>query len=108
MTHAVQFGTTLTQHALAQGLSNPQLGPQYSTLMTQIGVAGKLITAQVRRAGLIEIWGSTGETNVQGERVQKLDLIANDTMVAVLGKSVCPYDGRRTRRTHCGGWRRRG
>ena len=91
MTHAVEFGITLTQHALAQGLSNPKLGPQYSTLMTQIGVAGKLIAAQVRRAGLIEIWGATGETNVQGERVQKLDLIANDTMVAVLGKSGCVH-----------------
>jgi fructose-1,6-bisphosphatase I len=89
MTHAVQFGVTLTQHALEQGLSNPALGPQYSTLMTQIGVAGKLIAAQVRRAGLIEIWGSTGETNVQGERVQKLDQIANDTMVEVLSRSGC-------------------
>jgi fructose-1,6-bisphosphatase I len=57
--------------------------------MTQIGVAGKLITAQVRRAGLIEIWGSTGETNVQGERVQKLDQIANDTFVEVLRRSGC-------------------
>lgn len=89
MTHAVQFGVTLTQHALEQGLRNPLLGPQYSTLMTQIGVVGKLIAAQVRRAGLIEIWGSTGETNVQGERVQKLDQIANDTMVAVLSRSGC-------------------
>ena len=89
MTHAVQFGVTLTQHALEQGLRNPSLGPQYSTLMTQIGVAGKLIAAQVRRAGLIEVWGSTGETNVQGERVQKLDQIANDTMVAVLSRSGC-------------------
>lgn len=89
MNHAVQFGITLTQHALEQGLRNPKLGPQYSTLMTQIGVAGKLITAQVRRAGLIEVWGSTGETNVQGERVQKLDMIANDTMVEVLGRSGC-------------------
>ena len=57
--------------------------------MTQIGVAGKLIAAQVRRAGLIEIWGSTGETNVQGERVQKLDRIANDTFVEVLRRSGC-------------------
>ena len=56
MNHSVPFGITLTQHALKQGAANPQLGPQYSTLMTQIGVAGKLIAAQVRRAGLIEIW----------------------------------------------------
>ena len=39
---------TLTQHAFS-GLGNPSLGPQYSTLMTQIGVAGKLIAAQVRQ-----------------------------------------------------------
>ena len=58
-------------------------------MLTQIGVAGKLIQAQVRRAGLIEIWGGTGETNVQGETVQKLDRIAQDVLVDILGRSGC-------------------
>ena len=61
----------------------------YPARFTQVGVAGKLISAQVRRAGLIELWGATGDTNVQGERVQKLDQIANDTLVEVLKRSGC-------------------
>ncbi|MCA9539216.1 MAG: class 1 fructose-bisphosphatase, partial [Myxococcales bacterium] len=69
--------------------SHPDARGQFSALLTQIGVAGKLISAQVRRAGLIEVWGATGEVNVQGERVQKLDRIANDTFIEVLRRSGC-------------------
>jgi len=89
MSLAADFGVTLTQHILRNQDRHPDARGQFSALMTQIGVAGKLITAQVRRAGLIEVWGSTGETNVQGERVQKLDQIANDTFVEVLRRSGC-------------------
>jgi len=89
MSLAADFGITLTQHILRNQDSHPDARGQFSALMTQIGVAGKLIAAQVRRAGLIEIWGSTGETNIQGERVQKLDRIANDTFVEVLRRSGC-------------------
>lgn len=80
---------TLTQHILAQQEHHPEARGQLSALLTQIGVAGKLIQAQVRRAGLIEVWGSTGETNVQGEKVQKLDRIAQDVLVDVLSRSGC-------------------
>ena len=71
MSLAADFGLTLTQHVLANQADHPDARGQLSALLTQIGVAGKLISAQVRRAGLIEVWGATGETNVQGERVQK-------------------------------------
>lgn len=89
MSLAADFGVTLTQHVLRKQRLHPTATGQFSMLLTQIGVASKLIAAQVRRAGLIEIWGSTGETNVQGERVQKLDRIANDTFVEVLARSGC-------------------
>jgi fructose-1,6-bisphosphatase I len=81
------YGTTLTQHVLAKQHQHPQATGELSALLTQIGVAGKMIQAQVRRAGLIEIWGSTGDTNVQGESVQLLDRIAQDTFVNVLRSS---------------------
>ena len=80
-------GITLTQHILRRQKDHPEATGQLSALLTQIGVAGKLIQAQVRRAGLIEIWGATGETNVQGETVQKLDRIAQDIIVDVLSHS---------------------
>lgn len=75
---------TLTQHILRRQGDHPEAKGQLSNLLTQIGVAGKLIQAQVRRAGLIEIWGATGDTNVQGETVQKLDHIAQDELLNVL------------------------
>ena len=87
--HAADFGLTLTQHVLRRQSGHPEARGQFSALMTQIGVAGKLITAKVRRAGLIEIWGATGDVNVQDEAVQKLDMIANDTLAAVLRRSGC-------------------
>ena len=84
---SVSTNTTLTQHILKQQQSHPEATGQLSALLTQVGVAGKLIAAQVRRAGLIEIWGATGDTNVQGETVQKLDRIAQDTFVDTLANS---------------------
>jgi fructose-1,6-bisphosphatase I len=89
MSFAAQFGVTLTQHVLDQQSDHPDAKGQFSQLLTQIGVAGKLIAASVRRAGLIENIGTTGETNVQGETVEKLDRIANDTIVEVLRRSGC-------------------
>jgi len=89
MSLSADFGLTLTQHVLSIQEDHPEARGQLSALLTQIGVAGKLISAQVRRAGLIELWGATGTTNVQGERVQKLDQIANDTFVEVLRRSGC-------------------
>lgn len=89
MSHAADFGVTLTQHVLTRQHLHQGARGQFSALLTQIGVASKLIAAQVRRAGLIEIWGGTGETNVQGERVKKLDRIANDTFIEVLRRSGC-------------------
>jgi fructose-1,6-bisphosphatase I len=80
---------TLTQHIMGKQAQHPDATGQFSMLMTQIGVAGKLIAAQVRRAGIIELWGNTGQQNVQGETVEKLDRIAQDTMVDVLSRSGC-------------------
>jgi len=83
----VETGVTLTQHILHKQEDHPDASGELTALLTQIGVAGKLIQAKVRRAGIIEIWGATGDTNVQGETVQKLDRIANDTFVDVLKRS---------------------
>lgn len=87
MSQAADFGVTLTQHVLSRQHLHHGARGQFSALLTQIGVACKLIGAQVRRAGLIEIWGGTGEMNVQGEHVKKLDRIANDTLIEVLRRS---------------------
>jgi fructose-1,6-bisphosphatase I len=56
---------------------------EFSALLAQIGLAGKILSHDLRRAGLLDILGTTGETNVQGEAVKKLDTIANETLIKV-------------------------
>ena len=61
----------------------PAATGEFSALLVQIGLAGKILTRDLRRAGLLDILGTTGETNVQGEAVKKLDTIANETLIKV-------------------------
>jgi len=85
------FPITLTRHIIQTQALHPEATGEFSALMAQIGVVGKMIASDLRRAGLINILGYTGQTNVQGEAVKKLDEIANDTFVKVFQHSglVC-------------------
>ena len=70
--------TTLEEHILALG------GPEARNLeivVTQLGVAGRIIARELARAALVGQLGSTGETNVQGETQKKLDILANNTII---------------------------
>src|SRR5438094_1765767 len=71
---------TAERHILEQQRKFPHATGEFSWLLSGITLATKIIQAQVQRAGLLEIIGETGEVNVQGEVVQKLDEIANDTI----------------------------
>jgi len=62
-------------------------GRALSDILLQIGLLGKLVSSDLRRAGLLDILGVTGQTNVQGESVKKLDEIANDTFLTVFGEA---------------------
>ena len=48
-------------------------------------LATKMIQAKIRQAGLLDVLGSAGETNVQGETQQKLDVYANQALLHCLG-----------------------
>src|SRR5437879_12121782 len=84
-------GITLTRFIIETQAGYPAATGEFSALLAQIGLAGKLIAHDLRRAGLINILGTTGGTNVQGEVVKKLDAIANETFVKVFqyGGLVC-------------------
>ena len=86
-----QFPLTLSRFILQNKASHHGATEEFAILLTQIGLVGKLIAQDLRRAGLINILGMTGDTNVQGETVKKLDTIANDTFVKVFQHSgfVC-------------------
>lgn len=54
----------------------------FSSILSQIIFAAKVVAAQVSHAGLVEdILGRTGEKNIQGEEVQKLDVYANKIFI---------------------------
>lgn len=74
---------TFQQH-IVQEQANLSGSPELQWLLSGIVLATKLIQAQVRRAGLVDILGSHGETNVQGETQQKLDVYANETLINCL------------------------
>ncbi len=78
--------TTLQHHIMdEQRVHRPDASGEFSSVLSGITFATKIIADQVRRAGLMNILGSTGQTNIQGEVVQKLDMIANETILACLG-----------------------
>jgi fructose-1,6-bisphosphatase I len=77
---------TVQQHILEeQRRLYPDASGEFSWLLSGITLATKIVAAQVRRAGLTGILGVTRETNIQGETVQKLDVIANQTLLQFLG-----------------------
>ncbi len=85
------FPVTLTRYIIEKQAAHPGATGEFSALMTQIGLVGKLIAQDLRRAGLINVLGVTGETNIQGEAVKKLDELANETFIKVFQYSglVC-------------------
>ncbi|MDA0980438.1 MAG: class 1 fructose-bisphosphatase [Bacteroidetes bacterium] len=68
----------------------PFVSGQLTRLLTDIGVAAKIVNHQVNRAGLAGILGDAGSTNIQDETQQKLDVFADVTFMRILtaGKSV--------------------
>ena len=75
---------TLGQFIIEKQGDFPYAKGELSRLLRDIGIAAKIVNRDVNKAGLIDILGETGETNVQGERVKKLDIFANDQFIAAL------------------------
>lgn len=76
---------TVQQHLLHEQTRFPAARGQFSWLLSGITLATKMIEAQIRRAGLLDILGAVGVTNVQGESQQKLDVYANQALLHCLG-----------------------
>lgn len=84
--------TTLSRHILEQLNSFSAEAQDLSAIMTRIALAGKLIARRLSRAGLMDgVLGFTGETNVQGESVKRMDVYANEVFISVFKQSglVC-------------------
>lgn len=83
--------TTFYRHIVEQERKYPEATGQLSDLLADIALACKVISLEVNRAGLIDILGFTGDENVQGEQVKKLDVYANDVLTHVMkqGGHIC-------------------
>lgn len=77
---SIQKGITV-ERFIAEGERASSARGVFSYLLHQIQLSAKIISRDVRKAGLVEILGMAGRKNVQGEDVQKLDEFAQQTIV---------------------------
>ncbi len=82
---------TIERFILEQERLFPEATGELSNLLYDFALGAKIIAASIRRAGLVDILGSAGSTNVQGEEQKKLDIMANETLTSVMGHTgrVC-------------------
>ena len=66
----------------------PHATGELSNLLRDIALAAKRVNVEVNKAGLEDILGETGKSNIQGEGVKKLDELANAEFMAVLRRGV--------------------
>jgi fructose-1,6-bisphosphatase I len=82
---------TLIEHVLSHQKAHPGATGELSILLTQIALAGKIISQELKQAWLAGTLGLSGEINTFGEEVKKLDQFANQIFVKTLEGSsmVC-------------------
>jgi fructose-1,6-bisphosphatase I len=81
---------TLNEFVIERQSDFPYASGDLSRLLTDLGIAAKIVNQQVNKAGLADILGSLGDTNVQGEVQQKLDVFADDVFISSLrGGGMC-------------------
>ncbi len=79
---------TLDEFTIQETRRFPNATGELSSLLRDIALACKIINKQVNKAGLVDILGKHGATNVQGEEQMKLDIFANETLINVLQNSA--------------------
>lgn len=75
---------TLNQFIVERQADFPYATGELSRLLSDIGAATKIINREVSKAGLVNILGITGDSNVHGEEVKKLDIYANEQLISAL------------------------
>jgi fructose-1,6-bisphosphatase I len=74
------LGITVSRHIMDLQRMHPEATGDLSGLLSELIVAAKTISAEVNMAGLADVLGQSGKTNIQGEEVQKLDEFCNNTI----------------------------
>ena len=82
---------TLARHIYEEERNYPEATGELSDLLHDLSLAAKVISLEVNKAGLVDILGFTGDHNVHGEQVKKLDVYAHETMIKAMdhGGHLC-------------------
>lgn len=75
---------TLGQFIIEKQADFPYAKGELSRLLRDIGIAAKIVNREVNKAGLVDILGEVGTTNIQGEIQKKLDVYANEQFISAL------------------------
>ena len=79
--------TTLNEFIIERQADFPYAKGELTRLITHIVVAAKVVNREVNKAGLVDILGEIGSSNVQGEDQQKLDVYADEKFINSLKAS---------------------
>lgn len=79
-----QKNKTLGEFIIENQSSFKYTSGELSRLINSIRLAAKVVNHEVNKAGLVDIIGNAGETNIQGENQQKLDVYANNKFIQTL------------------------
>lgn len=78
---------TVTEHLLLQQQRAPQATGHFTSLFHDLILSAKIISRSVNKAGLLDVLGGTGDINIQGEKVQKLDEFADKVLLYRMERS---------------------
>jgi fructose-1,6-bisphosphatase I len=79
-----QKNQTLGEFIIEHQSSFKYSSGELSRLINSIRLAAKVVNYEVNKAGLVDILGAVGNTNIQGENQQKLDVYANEKFIQML------------------------
>ncbi|HLT53942.1 MAG TPA: class 1 fructose-bisphosphatase [Flavobacteriaceae bacterium] len=79
-----QKNQTLGEFIIENQASFKYTTGELSRLINSIRLAAKVVNHSVNKAGLVDIIGAAGDTNIQGETQQKLDVYANNKFIQTL------------------------
>jgi len=77
--------TTLESHILAEEHRHPGATGAFSWILAAMTLSAKIIASKIRRARIEDVLGTISSWNISGDQQQKLDVIANETLLRCLG-----------------------
>lgn len=75
---------TLGQFIIERQKDFPYAKGELSRLLQDLSIAAKIVNREISKAGLVDILGDAGSSNIQGESQKKLDIYANEQFIAAL------------------------